>query len=112
MANIIEELDLADIQRERHPKAKGFTWQKRYPLQQTRLTFFLIAETLAGEVTSARIEPSWRSDHFPIMISLQLGKGHGNYMTFWKLNKCLLKDEEYIQLAKQTKEYAALPYCQ
>ena len=79
-----------------------------------RLDYFLISETLLDIYADSNIKSSYRSDHSPITLTLNISKhkrGRGN----WKLNNSLLLDqvlkdriEKEIELIIST--YACTPY--
>ena len=57
-----------------------------------RLDYFLISESLLSIYSAAKIKSSYKSDHSPITLKLNISnhiRGRGN----WKLNNALLMDE-------------------
>lgn len=81
-------------------KKKRFSWRKRSPIKQARLDFFLVSESLISSTKCVEYENSYRSDHSPVLLSLQVNnfiKGSG----FWKFNNSLLSDKEYVDLIKE-----------
>ena len=86
--------------------------EKKNPLKQARLDFFLISENLSPDLNSCDSELSYRSDHSPIRLKLNFNdftKGKG----LWKLNNSLLYDKQYISevnnVISQTLKQYALP---
>ena len=82
--------NLIDPYRELFPFNKKFTWRKRSPLQQSRLDFFLVSESLLSSVNNCCIESSYRSDHSIVILKCKFNdfiKSKG----LWKFNNFLLK---------------------
>ena len=91
---IIDDFNLIDIWRHRHPNRKDFTWSQNKPRVQCRLDYFLISRGLIKRLKNTKIFWGIRSDHKCIDLSLkkedsQRGPG------FWKLNSQLLSEDEY-----------------
>lgn len=110
--NMKEDYNLVDPFRELNDEMKRYTWRKPTPLKQARLDFFLISESLMPSVQNFEIQPSYRTDHSTIVLSLQINefiKGKG----LWKFNNSLLKDMNYIEAVKKcinnVKEQYMLP---
>lgn len=88
--------------------------EKKNPLKQSRLDFFLISETLLSGLEKCNIESSYRSDHSMISLSIAFNnfkKGRG----LWKFNNSLLYDENYLDcirgvILEVKKQYAAPVY--
>ena len=111
---IIDELNLCDIWRELNPDLRRYTWRRTNPLQQSRLDFFLISDTLVPIVSDADIVFGYRSDHSMITVTLKFSKDIKRN-TFWKHNASLLKDKTYVDeinllIEEVICEYAASPY--
>ena len=86
--------------------------EKKTPLKQSRLDFYLISEALLSGLKTCTIEPSYRSDHSIVSLSIDFNnfkKGKG----LWKFNNSLLYDEKYLDCIKNTilevKKQYALP---
>ena len=78
---------------------KEFTWFRKGGEQKARLDLFLASENLRPNITESRIVPTLKSDHNPILLTLDFAKfvsGPG----YWKFKDDLLKDEEYIKRIK------------
>ena len=57
---MIINLNITDIWRDLNVDARRFTWRRKNPLQQSRLDFFLISDTLVSHVEAADImEARW-----------------------------------------------------
>ena len=95
------DLDLIDIFRHCYPNKRLFTWKRFNTLQQGRLDYFLISESLLQIVKGTDIVPGYRSDHS--IVTLFLGKDRQNERSrpLWKFNNSLLYDKCYIDLVKK-----------
>ena len=60
---IMSELDLIDMFRELNPEKRRFTWQRKNPIKQARLDYFLTSRSMTDLTGSCSIQPSYRSDH-------------------------------------------------
>jgi len=112
LLEIIDEKGLVDIYREFHEHTQRYTWRKNNPLKQARLDFFLISENLLNSINKADIEPSYRSDHSQISLSINFTnfkKGKG----LWRFNNSLLSKLEYVKQIKdkikEIKQQYAIP---
>ena len=87
------KLDLIDIWRYNHINERQFTWKQLFYKKMARLDYFLISESLLDIYADSKIKNSYKSDHSPINLKLNISKhkrGKGN----WKLNNSLLLDSE------------------
>ena len=96
-----ENMDLVDAWRILNPDIRRFTWRLKHPEVHCRLDFFLVSQSILGNVTRTDITPGFQTDHS--MISLNISshtnkRGSG----FWKLNTSLLNEETYVNLMKET----------
>ena len=103
LQKLVDDLDLVDIWRLKHPQKKRFTRHEktRYGLAQSRIDFFLISCHLEFATISTDILPSIKSDHSLLSLNLSVfkqQKGRG----LWKMNVSLLQDTNYLCLTKQT----------
>ena len=96
---MIEDLDLVDIWRERFPNNCTYTWHGPHR-KMARLDYFLISSHISDKVRSVSISPGINSDHSHIGMKISLAgqeKGKG----FWKFNNSLLKDPQYVEIVKK-----------
>ena len=96
---MIRELDLIDIWREKFPDENKFTWFGPHK-KMARLDYFLISSHLTQNIKSCRINSGVSSDHSRIDLQINLTeqeKGRG----FWKFNNSLLGDVEYIKIVQE-----------
>lgn len=104
-----ENMDLTDIWRDLHPNIQRFTWRRNKPEIHCRLDFFLISSSLSSDALEADILPGFKTDHS--LITLSLGtKPNPRGPGFWKLNSHFLKDLEYINLIKETRNEVSNNY--
>ena len=93
LIQIIENYDLCDIWRIRHPKTKKFTFRQNHSsgLIQRRLDYFFISNSLQEMTKYTDILAAFSTDHSPILITLskinEFDRGKG----FWKFNNSLKK---------------------
>ena len=85
-----ENMDLVDAWRILNPDISRFTWRQKHPEVHCRLDFFLVPQSILGNVTRTDITPGFQTDHS--MISLNISS-HTNKRGpgFWKLNTSLFK---------------------
>ena len=114
---LMTELNLFDVWREENIEQRLYTWRRKLKpgtIQMGRLDFFLISESLAHYSRDEKINPSYRSDHSIISLSLLFNETP-KPKNYWKFNNSLLKNEQYIKEIKEVilnvkKQYAASPY--
>ena len=65
LRDIMMEFDLIDVWRERNPELRRYTWRRVQPLQQSRIDYFLVSNTLirTHRIVRSSIEAGVRSDH-------------------------------------------------
>ena len=94
------ENELCDIFRLRHPGEPRFTWWRKNPFKQRRLDYFLISNSLQDSVSSTSISPSVQSDHSAIVLKISPVKEHIKGASYWKFNKSLLNDKDFVSQMK------------
>ena len=112
--DIISQLNLVDIWRDHNHELKQFTWRKSTPLNQARLDFFLISDSLYSSKINSNIQSGYRTDHSVISLNFNFSDNE-KYSTYWKFNKSLLQNIAYITIVKNAisdvkKQYAVLVY--
>lgn len=78
--------------------------EKKNPIKQARLDFFLISDTLSTMNPIITHNNSYRSDHSQVTLQFKLNgfvRGRG----FWKFNNSLLYDKEYVDIVKKNIYY-------
>ena len=98
-----ENLYLVDVWRVLNPDVDRFTQRQRQPKVQCRMDFFLVSQSILGNITLVDIVPGYKTDHSMITLNLSLHsnpRGPG----FWKLNcnTSFLTGTAYINLVKST----------
>ena len=107
---IIENLVLTDIWRERHPDKLHFSWQRRNPRKQaSRIDYALTSCGLASYVENVMYVPSIKTDHQAFFLAIDLldkqrGKG------YWRLNVSKLTDKEFVDCINKCIEEALAEY--
>lgn len=82
--------------REINQMLKRFIWRRKTPIKQARLDFFLLSEEISSMVNFSNIEPSYKSDHSMVTMSLILDEfQHGKGL--WKHNNSHLSNPEYLK---------------
>ena len=97
------DFDLVDIWRIRNPTASRFTWRQKTPLEQRRLDYWLISDSLQDEIISVGIKASIKTDHSVITLSISSLDETERGPNFWKFNSNLVNDSDYCELL--TTEY-------
>jgi exonuclease III len=99
LQNIMHELSLIDIWRVTHEDTLRFTWRNKMKtgLQQSRLDFFLLSESLIYKVNKCEIKYAIYSDHSPVLLELDNPNMSKRGRGYWKFNCSLLRDEEYVK---------------
>lgn len=93
----MQELNLIDAWRLRHPEDKVFTWRGKRGNEdiRVRLDYFLVSESLLQHISEIEIKPRFNTDHsFPFMdinlVKVKRGKG------VWKFNTSLLQHKSFL----------------
>ena len=73
-----------DIQRERHPKLRKYSYESKALKVKSRIDFFLVAKNLTQFVKKSEIYPSIAPDHKAIYISLSLSSETPRGRGLWK----------------------------
>ena len=106
--DIMESFNLIDIWREMHPNTKEYTWHSSHkPPIFSRLDCFLISENLKNLIVTCKHNISYKSDHSPVCLNIDvinLTRGPG----YFKLNNSLLLDTEYQETIKKSINEIAL----
>ena len=107
----MENLDLVDIYRKVYPSKRAYSWRKFNTIQQSRLDYILLSDSLIEKVGNVDIIPGYRSDHSIVTVSLIDINLKNKTRSYWKFNNSLLKDKIYVDNIKETilrvkKQYA------
>lgn len=93
--SLMNETGIIDVFRAIHGRSKQYTWARIGGAQRARLDMFLSSETIRPFITAYEKYPAYKSDHSPIIITIDFSnfnRGKG----LWKLNGSLLKEIEYV----------------
>ena len=91
-----------DIQRERHPKLRKYSYEPKALKVKSRIDFFLVAKNLTQFVKKSEIYPSIAPDHKAIYMSLSLSSETPRGRGLWKFNNSLLNNEHYVNKIRTT----------
>ena len=98
--DMIDSFNLIDIWRDMHPMEKEYTWHSSHkPPIFCRLDYFLISDNLRNSTVSCNHNISYKSDHSPVSLNidlLNLTRGPG----YFKLNNSLLLEADYQEIIK------------
>lgn len=92
---IIENNELSDIWRMKHPNSKQFTWHSNTkPTIFCRLDYFLASTNILNNIIKCNITTGIRSDHSLVNMQVDFAnkkRGPG----YFKLNNSIILDEKY-----------------
>lgn len=101
LISIIEQFDLIDIWREKHPDLRQYTWHSSSkPPIFSRLDYFLISNNLFNVVVSCEHKISYKSDHSIVTLQIDIkncDRGPG----YFKLNNSILIETNYQDIIKK-----------
>jgi hypothetical protein len=100
---VLETHDVIDVWRVLNESEKKFTWRNNTKKGRvaSRLDFWLISSHLMFNVADTQIEPSIKTDHSLITLSIFLQKTPTRGKGFWKFNTSLLLDKDYINILER-----------
>ena len=112
--DIMGKYNLVDIYRNLNPDKEMFTWRKFNQNKQARLDYFLLSNDLTNEVKEVKTINRYKSDHSPVIITLNKNS-FIRERTFWKFNNSLLQDQGYVEMVRSVitetkKQYSNLVY--
>ena len=93
----------------------AYSWRRFNTIQQSRLDYFIISDSLTIKIIDVNIQPGYRSDHSIVTITLINPHIEPKIKSYWKFNNSLLHDKTYIDLINDTileikKQYAVPIY--
>lgn len=101
ITSIMEQFDLMDIWRNKHPDQKQYTWHSsNKPPIFSRLDYFLISNNLLNVVVSCEHKISFKSDHSIVLLQIDVNncvRGPG----YFKLNNSILLETKYQDIIKK-----------
>lgn len=107
LAEWIEKNNIIDVYRVANPNTRVFTWQNKK--SKSRIDYWLCDDTLAPNISNAKIIPAVKTDHKLITLDIidefsSWGRG------LWKLNTSLLRDKIYVDEVKSIIEQGKIKY--
>ena len=98
--HIIDTYNLIDIWREKHFGLREYTWHSSHrPPILCRLDYFLVSENVRNFVISCKHNISYKSDHCPVSITLDLSQ-HFQGPGYFKMNNSLLLNPDYQEIIR------------
>ena len=100
LKDLMTQYGFFDVFRSFHEDKKQFTWRSTGGPQRARLDMCIASETMRPFITDYQILTAYKSDHSPIMITIDFSsfaRGKG----YWKFNNSLLNDLAYIGKVKE-----------
>ena len=108
--NLMNDYNLFDVYRELYKDKASYTWRRFNSNKYARLDYFLVSEPLVHETKSVVTNSSYRSDHSPVILSLNKSS-FKRERTFWKFNNSLLYDKDYVKQIKTVIHETKMQYC-
>ena len=65
----LDILNLVDVYRKVYPNKMAYSWRRYNTIQQSRLDYFIISDSLTIKITDVNIQPGYRSDHSIVTIT-------------------------------------------
>lgn len=93
---ISESFDISDVWRRKNPNLRRFTWRRHHPQVKSRLDYWLVSNNLYDCIDKTDIEPSIKSDHSAISLTLKGSLENARGRGYWKLNNTFLQEEAFI----------------
>ncbi|MEM9400762.1 MAG: reverse transcriptase domain-containing protein, partial [Verrucomicrobiota bacterium] len=102
LKRFMEDNDLIDTWRELYPQKRCYTYVRANPPSKSRIDFFVTSKNIlhCRSTPVVEIRDGYLSDHKMITMIVQvptIDMGR----SFWKFNNCLLKDENFVNMARQ-----------
>ena len=99
---MIDEYELVDIWRSKHPCMKQYTWHSSHkPPIFCRLDNFLVSDNIINSVSSCEHKVSYKSDHSLVVLNLDLSdikRGPG----YFKLNNSFILENNYQECIRKS----------
>ena len=108
----MEESHMCDICRILKPELPRYTWRRftNKGISQSRLDYFITANSFVYNIEKADIKPSFLSDHNIITLQFLGNTDQSKGKGMWKFNTSLLKDNEYVVKMNKLFEEQCLKY--
>ena len=98
LLNLMEELILCDIWRERNPESKTYSWfshRKNGISKASRIDNLIVSKGCAAKLDNIIYIPGVMTDHSAMYICLSTSKNERG-KGYWKFNNTLLQEPEFI----------------
>ena len=73
---------------------------KKTPLKQRRLDYFIISDQLQEQIKTTEIIPSVQSDHSTLLMKISSIRQEAKGQSCWKFNTSLVYDRSFVKLIK------------
>ena len=70
LLNTMRNCNLKDVFRFLYPNLKRYTWQRKHPIKQARLDYFIVNELILDIITTFKINPRYRSYHSSLQLNI------------------------------------------
>ena len=87
IAEKMENLELIDIYRKVYPAKRAYSWRRFNTIQQSRLDYILVSDSLIEKVINVDITPGYRSDHSIVSVTLADLHLQNKSRSYWKFNR-------------------------
>ena len=110
---IMTEMNLTEIWRDRNPGVQTFSYQRRKPtIAASRIDYALISRGFDNQIASCFYIPSIRTDHRSFFMSIHFSD-HQRGRGYWKFNDSMLRNETFVQeLLKNLEQKVQVEYAQ
>lgn len=95
--SIVEDHNLQDIWRVKHPQSRRFTWHQHTKRIFSRLDYWYISTGLQYHSQSVDIIPMIRTDHSAIVFAMKSPNNPEKGKGLWKLNSSYLEEQPYVE---------------
>ena len=83
------------------PKARNFPGDKKRPIIQRRLDYWLISDSLQDDVAKVDIVTAIRTDHHAIALEIDSLNDQQRGPSFWKFNNSHLDDAFFVERLRE-----------
>jgi hypothetical protein len=92
LTKLINQMDLTDINKTFHPKAKEYTFFSALHGTFSKTDHIIGHKTALNRYKKTEVTPCTLSDHHGVRLVLNFNKKNGRHTYTWKLNNILLND--------------------